>query len=366
MVRNRNLDRFRAIALLLVLVYHCWTLTGEGPILPGLYYFVKLGGEIGVTAFFALSGYGIYCSLSKREAAGELSFLPFMKSRMRRIAPQYYISLILVILLTNAAYVMTKQEVGNVLTHLVFLHNLFPHYTGGINGVLWTMGTIVQFYVVAIPLYKGMNRTKGGLVVVSILFTVLMKWFMFHGLNPLVNQLMPGLMSSPSGPDMFWRSRQLYTSLDNFVIGMGAAYFVKNHRREVRQAPLYVGVVLTVAALYFVCKYGLAWGIHTDNLSGYFWHSEVAVCIGILMLLLSYVTWSDREYVGRGLLWLSRYEYGIYLWHMVVIQNLIANAHVVHGFMDRGQYLLCYVLFIPASILTGFIFTELIDGHRGA
>jgi len=53
--RSYTMDIFRVAALLLVLVYHSWALTGSLPFRYGaLTLVVALGGEIGVTAFFAL------------------------------------------------------------------------------------------------------------------------------------------------------------------------------------------------------------------------------------------------------------------------------------------------------------------------
>lgn len=65
--RNENVDLFRAVSLLMIVVYHAWVLTGSQPIGIGvLDQTILYWGEIGVTAFFLLSGYGIFHSLSRR------------------------------------------------------------------------------------------------------------------------------------------------------------------------------------------------------------------------------------------------------------------------------------------------------------
>lgn len=66
--RNKSIDILRAGALLIVLTYHLWVLTGSVAImLPIVDTIVPLGGELGVTLFFLLSGYGIYYSLKITE-----------------------------------------------------------------------------------------------------------------------------------------------------------------------------------------------------------------------------------------------------------------------------------------------------------
>lgn len=96
--RNRNIDCFRALALLQVMFYHAWVLTGSRQFSSVLVtQFVSLGGEIGVTAFFALSGYGIYCLLNKLYFTGTFCYKTYVWERIRKVAPPYYICVILTV-----------------------------------------------------------------------------------------------------------------------------------------------------------------------------------------------------------------------------------------------------------------------------
>lgn len=100
MQRNRNVDLIRACACLLVLIYHGWALTGSVFIkIPFWREYVVYGGDIGVTTFFVLSGYGIWHSLYKIEEDGKsIKFKNFIKKRIVRIGPQYYLNLLLLLL----------------------------------------------------------------------------------------------------------------------------------------------------------------------------------------------------------------------------------------------------------------------------
>lgn len=62
MRRNRGIDIFRTLAILSVLVYHFYVLMGEGYAVshPVLHDLISARGEVGVTLFFMISGYGIY------------------------------------------------------------------------------------------------------------------------------------------------------------------------------------------------------------------------------------------------------------------------------------------------------------------
>ena len=86
MSRNKNVDVFRACALLTVIIYHCWVLTGSRSFaFSWLTNFVALGGESGVTAFFVLSGFGIFYSLDSMANHGGINYPAFMKKLFVRI-----------------------------------------------------------------------------------------------------------------------------------------------------------------------------------------------------------------------------------------------------------------------------------------
>ena len=65
MKRNKGIDVMRTVAIMAVLVYHFYVLTGgnreaDHPIIHNLFY---LGGEIGGTFFFLIYGYWIFLSI---------------------------------------------------------------------------------------------------------------------------------------------------------------------------------------------------------------------------------------------------------------------------------------------------------------
>ena len=89
MKRIKNIDLLRAGAILYIMLYHCYTLSGKPwHAHTAIHTFLSFGGEVGVTLFFLLSGYGIYLSLASAEERGHLpNWGSFMKKRCRRIMP---------------------------------------------------------------------------------------------------------------------------------------------------------------------------------------------------------------------------------------------------------------------------------------
>lgn len=182
MAHYKNIDIMRGIAILTIIVYHCYAITGVS--LTDFMYINKIigyGGELGVTLFFILSGFGISCSIISREKSGNpYTWKAFMMKRFKRILPQYYVNIFVMLVLTDCAYMLlTKEGLVHVLSHVLFVHNLSIPTHGSINGAMWTMATIVQFYLVAQLLQKAVQRNKWLVSSVAIAFTIAVKWLIF-------------------------------------------------------------------------------------------------------------------------------------------------------------------------------------------
>ena len=119
--RNRTIDFFRAIAILSVLFYHFYYLCNYPyQSVPVIHRILSSGGEIGVTLFFIISGYGICGSLMRMEQTdGSVSWKKFMKKRFVRILPQYYGSIIVLLLITSNSSYMNKKCGGNMIDFMV-------------------------------------------------------------------------------------------------------------------------------------------------------------------------------------------------------------------------------------------------------
>nr|MCR5701460.1 acyltransferase [Lachnospiraceae bacterium] len=195
-IRKKNVDIIRAMALLLVVVYHAWVLSGshEIPFFP-LKLLVSLGGEIGVTIFFLISGFGLFYSLDRKEQ----NYFCFMKRRFVRIAPEYYVFLMFLLFFTPSVGYISFAGMKDVLLHLLFLHNITPQTSGTINGVLWTMAVTVQFYLIAKPMYKCIRKFPVVTLLVGVLFTVSFKYVCFHY-----------LMNHFYVDQPFWYSRNIF------------------------------------------------------------------------------------------------------------------------------------------------------------
>ena len=83
-----DVDGLRAIAVILVIVYHM------GLLLPGGRISGEDGGFVGVDIFFVISGYLITGIVHRKIASGTFTFADFYARRVRRILPAFYTVLI--------------------------------------------------------------------------------------------------------------------------------------------------------------------------------------------------------------------------------------------------------------------------------
>jgi peptidoglycan/LPS O-acetylase OafA/YrhL len=160
------IDGLRGLAVLMVLVYHCWVHTIRAPILVAvagrsvdvtgpLHY-----GYLGVHLFLLLSGFCLTYPLVQNGAAGmRLELRRFFRRRAWRILPPYYVAVALFsvfplveigarALLGWTTAGVQGVTVGQVVSHLLMVHNFSLAWMGAINGSFWSLALEWQLYLV--------------------------------------------------------------------------------------------------------------------------------------------------------------------------------------------------------------------------
>ena len=158
--RFKSLDGLRGVAILMVTLFHLWREPGEPTITFGRLNFTPLFpyGAAGVTIFYCLSGFCLFYPLAKARQAGRSwpGWGGFYLRRAVRILPPYYIALVVWLPLW-ASWRGWDHWPRYLLTHLVFIHTLFPDTKFSINGVLWFMGPFMHF-IILFPLLAMLMR----------------------------------------------------------------------------------------------------------------------------------------------------------------------------------------------------------------
>jgi peptidoglycan/LPS O-acetylase OafA/YrhL len=132
--RSSGLDGLRAVAALLVVVYHL-RLVGNvsfGPLDP----FVS-GGSMGVWIFFVLSGYLLY----RPFVAGRVDLRSYGLKRAARILPGYFVALVALVILTG-----NRLPFDHPIAYLTITSS-YDRELREFLGPAWTLSAEVLFYI---------------------------------------------------------------------------------------------------------------------------------------------------------------------------------------------------------------------------
>jgi peptidoglycan/LPS O-acetylase OafA/YrhL len=145
-----DLDGLRALAVGLVIVTHVD--------LP----FVNNGGDVGVTAFFVLSGYLITgLLLDERDRTGRIDLRAFYGRRVRRLAPALVLLLAFVVIVGVATSWPTGWSLS-IASTLLYVSNWVQAAGISINfiGHTWSLSIEEQFYLLwpAVLILAGTRR----------------------------------------------------------------------------------------------------------------------------------------------------------------------------------------------------------------
>lgn len=164
----RQLDGFRAIAILIVFIAHC----GLERVVPG---------GFGVTIFFFLSGYLITSLLrSEYEQTHGIGLGAFYIRRTLRIWPPLYITIAVAWLVMRFVFPQAHIDPWGVLAQLAFVINyayLWGHGSG-LDLPLWSLAVEEHFYLLFPLVYKvfltSMSRRGATLTCLALCALILL------------------------------------------------------------------------------------------------------------------------------------------------------------------------------------------------
>jgi peptidoglycan/LPS O-acetylase OafA/YrhL len=159
-----TLDGWRAVAILLVLLFHLREFIRSGPLAIVAKY-----GAWGVPIFFGISGFLICSRLADEIDAGRLSLRRFYIRRVFRILPPYFAYLGFLALLAAAGLLVIRKE--EWLSCLFFYRNYLPRGLGGwYTGHFWSLAIEEHFYILmpAVLAIVGPRRARGVFVALCL------------------------------------------------------------------------------------------------------------------------------------------------------------------------------------------------------
>lgn len=291
------LTGLRALAAVAVVAVHAG--------IPGI-----RGGAVGVTVFFALSGFLITTlALQELENGGRIDLLRFFGRRFLRLAPALALVVLGVIVLHFLGRVVGTDADG-LAAALLYVSNWVRALTDhpmGMLGHTWSLSVEGQFYLLWPPLLWGGYRWRGrtGVLIAAVTLAAI----------SLIVRL-----SLWGGPDSYSR---IYngtdTAADQLLWGCALATVAPQAAAGLRQQ-----------------RWITAGGLSAVLLLGYVGHNSVALtrewmswgytALGISSSVLVAAVVANAPFTRvlavRPIVWLGKMSYGVYLWHIPVILSM--------------------------------------------
>jgi peptidoglycan/LPS O-acetylase OafA/YrhL len=325
-----SLDGVRCFCIVAVLWHHCPHPPGGAKLLES--------GFLGVDMFFVVSGFLIVTLLLReRDRAGRINLKNFYVRRTLRIFPIYYLQLFILALAMGtfkSGTTMARDFWADFPYLVTYTANWIP-ITAVNLGILWSLATEEQFYVV----WPSIERFLAP----RVLFCVIVA---FLGLNQAVNF---GLLDAPLrrwfGPG-FTSLPMVDATFTPIILGVVLAHMLHQPRPYAvlaralgaRWAPLFV-----FAGLLAVCEYGPV------DISG---GPRLLTQLTMAALLASLVVREDhaaRPILSFGpVARLGMISYGMYLYHQWGI-------HVVRAVSARTGVIHHLLFFLAAAVFTALI-----------
>ncbi len=333
-------DGLRAIAALAVVVYHVTTIYNIETLHYDTWQWTQRLGNFGVSTFFLISGFLLYRPYVAAHFSGRPTprLIPFWGRRALRIYPAYWVAL------TVLVYGIALAKIENFELFYSY-YGLVQNYRAGLTlnglGVEWTLVIEISFYL-ALPgiawLLRAMNKPDAtlraklnvqlaGLAGLYLLAMVVRVWRLW-GLNA---KAVKGGGWFPIEQIGQW----LVGYLDWFALGMllavGSAWIAGGGRipmlgRALARYP-WVSWLLSLTCFWVALQLNTPESIYTKVTRTQ--DFGIAFLYGLVAFFLIFPAVFGDQDQGRirGLLrtrvltMLGLISYGIYLWHIIWVQQ---------------------------------------------
>jgi peptidoglycan/LPS O-acetylase OafA/YrhL len=363
-VQNKGLhvdvmDGLRGIAIIIVVLFHVWQMSWLDHTLQlGNFTldlnFIPVTGFLGVELFFFISAFCLFYPYAKYVLEGSKfqTVKQFAYKRVIKILPSYFLSILLILVFFNPGFKSFKDAVRRVVSHLLFIHNFFPETYGSINGIFWSLGVEVQFYLI-FPFICFLFRKRPVIVFLTLLAISIVYRFVIHNyyydkFDFLLNQL-PGF-------------------LDMFASGMLAAYLIVYIRSKIKLyeklAPFFtLFAMIMFMLIIFMLKWLYDIRYIEDGLKN--WQSGNRTFLAILFLLLAVASAASIKIwrvvlANKIFIFMSVISYNLYIWHQLIALELLKRKIPLPGTLDPHNDPGWQLTFTVVATTTGILFSTFI------
>jgi peptidoglycan/LPS O-acetylase OafA/YrhL len=386
------LDGVRALAILFVISLHINTLPGNElwdwhtePLAAS----IANAGAAGVTLFFVLSGLLLFMPYAKSLLFDNRWPLArtFYLRRALRIIPGYYLSLFVLILLTQPSYLQPAHWF-NLGLFLTFLMDSSAQTFRQLNGPYWTLAVEWQFYMVLPLLALGILALVGRVRLHNRLFAVtvalcgliagalVLRFAGFYFVqNTTATILVPRSVLNVA---LFFLFGQIGKFTEDFAVGMLISVCYIYAQKQSVDHPFVQGLrrfsfwlwgvgilVLVFSAMWHFNTTEPAWPFLNPLMPYYNGLGEIVLSLGYGMCILAILfgpagLW--RPFAWQPLRWIGLISYSLYIWHLPLLlyfyQNILPLFSGLNSFWAYTFHWLWLVVVITPFCLLYYISIE--------
>ncbi len=284
-------------------------------------------GKYAVSLFFTLSGFLLSMPFwqHRLNSAPRPAMTRYLWHRMARIIPAYYLCLTVLLLINGDWHLILTHP--DALMHYLFIFNYAEFSIFSINSVFWTLAVEIQFYLLLPLLFRYCYKTSKKTIGIT-LFLILTATGIHYGLLKLVSQS----IEWPWNHNLLWirtngavLTHSILAHLPHFLFGIIAArYFLSSKK-------------LTTATSWntwlFILSSILLLTLLSTPLNDSIAFVQLRYGFPLLPFLITLIIISTPRSTlalwildNKALKKLGKMSYGIYLYHLPVLNYLYTTA----------------------------------------
>lgn len=276
--------------------------------------------------FFIISAYLTWASLSRHE----VKWTEFYRKRFIRIAPIFYVALIL------AAFIpeLKSVSIGNWISHFLFLNGLVPDWTNSIMGMEWYIADLALFYMLVPMLRKMINNLRSSLI-------AFIGSAVLSSLSLIIYNAAGG--SADQAVQMYFETFFILHQLPVMILGIVLYYLIRKiGGRNVWKPLVGAGMLVAVIGMVFIA-------CHLNKR-----YMTSSMFAGLVFAWMFQVAWALRgvfkHSIWKPLAFIGIHSFGIYCFHQIVI-NCVLRIVPHNGTVI---WIVSLLLVIIASITIGY------------
>lgn len=344
-------DALRGWAILAVIMVHVSSFGVEA--IPQFLVDIMNNGTKGVQLFFVCSAFTLYYTYQKHSRQEKYYLGNFFLRRFFRIAPLYYIAIILYVVLDNLQplnwFGNTEPiSIWNIVSNFLFVHGINPYWINYLVPGGWSISVEMTFYLLIPLLFKHVNSKSRALLfaIIGIILSQAFNQSLLH--FPLISN------------DRLWELylyMYLPAQISVFTFGILLYYFVfpQYETKNVNdQRILRAAILLGAALLLFFGIYGK--GLPSQFVFGFAFMAVAYICSQMKIKLLE----------NKFTIIIGKYSYTLYITHFISLYFLdklnFLNFIKVDTFMEGlVNYALRYIVVFTVSMIMSIILYHLIE-----